>query len=159
MGGSDQHEHLHAEAPRSLADAVVAQLTARGERITPARRAVIGVLAREHKHRTAEQVAAQLTHLGIHRATVYRTLELFDALGIVTTRPLAQGSTGYHLATAEHHRAHLHGVCRSCGVIVALPADLLASAARRARATGGFALDAVQSSLIGTCSECLSRTS
>ncbi|OJV97254.1 MULTISPECIES: Fur family transcriptional regulator [Microbacterium] len=154
MGAPHDHEHLHAEAPVSLADAALAQLSERGERITAARRAVIGVLAAEHEHRTAEQIAGAVADLGIHRATVYRTLEMLDSLGVVTTRPVGQGSTGYHLATGEDRHAHLHGVCRSCGVVVALPADLLASAARSARNANGFALEPAQSSLVGTCADC-----
>lgn len=154
MGVSDHHEHLHAEAPRALAGAALEQLRERGERVTPARRAVVDVLARHHDHLSADRIAADVAELGIHRATVYRTLDLLTAFGIVTTHPLPQGSTGYHLAAGEERHAHLHGLCRTCGTVVALPADLLSAAAQQASRATGFELDPLQSSLVGTCAAC-----
>ncbi len=154
MTGSPDHEHLHADAARALADEALTLVRASGERLTGARRGVITVLANHHDHLTADQVATLVAETGIHRATVYRTLETLAGLGIVTTRVLASGATAYHLATVPTGHAHLHGICQSCGAVVALPADLLDDARRRAQRAADFTLDPVQSTVHGLCGSC-----
>lgn len=147
---SDRHDEHHAEDPKVLRDHAIAGLKARGERVTQARRAVLDVLAQHHDHLTADEVADELLEAGVHRATVYRALEIFAEAGIVTHRQLPAGATAYHLATASH----LHGHCLTCQQVIALPTDVFDAAGQELQSRYGFSFDANRSSLLGTCKSC-----
>jgi Fur family ferric uptake transcriptional regulator len=137
---------------REQADAAVAELRARGERVTHPRRVVIEVLAALPGHPTAEQVVAavEAADTGVHRATVYRVLEALTALGIVSHVHVGHGGTSYHLADP----GHLHAHCGACGAVVDLPADLLAQVRAQLLERHGFALDASHIALSGRCRTC-----
>lgn len=153
------HERLHARAAADAVSAAVARLRERGERVTAPRRAVLEVLAGRSDHLTADEVSMLLEGTDAHRATVYRTLDVLSAAGVVSHRHTAGGATRYHLAAAAEGAEHLHGHCRGCGTVVVLPADALASAAVQLREAGGFRLEAEQSTLVGLCADCARRAS
>ena len=133
-----------------------AQLREQAQRVTAGRRAVIRALAHLGGHPTAAQVETAVTELspGVHRATVYRTLETLATLGVVTHVHMTHGTTAYHLAARTASRAHLHARCRLCGAVVDLPPDLLDDVRERVRAAGGFEVDPAHVALSGTCADC-----
>ena len=140
------------------AEASVARATERlrteGQRITVPRLAVLRELAQHHEHLRADDVAELLVGEGVHRTTVYRTLELLARSGVVSCRPLPGGATGYHLdALAEQH-GHLHAHCRSCSRVVAVPADVLDAAAQAVERAVGFRLTPQSTTLSGLCFSC-----
>lgn len=130
----------------------VASLREHGERVTEARRAVIRALAEDSDHPTAEQVVAEVVARspGVHRATVYRTLDTLSEIGIVTHIHVGHGATSYQLTDT----VHLHAQCRVCGVVVDVPADVLDEVGTRLDAAAGFALDASHVALSGRCASC-----
>lgn len=148
------HARLHAAAGERAVDAAVSALRDRGERVTGPRRAVLALLAERADHLTADEVATLLESRGVHRATVYRTLELLAASGVVAHRHAAGGATQYHLAAMAHGQEHLHGHCRHCGEVVVLPMDAFEVTASDLRAMTGFSLDVHQSVFAGVCREC-----
>ena len=95
------------------------QLRSRGERITDARRAVIETLAHLGDHPSAEQLSAsvQELHPGVHRATIYRTLDTLTAPGVATHVHVSGGASAYHLASSPH-RGHLHASCLVSGIVL-----------------------------------------
>ncbi|GAA2025750.1 transcriptional repressor [Pseudokineococcus marinus] len=131
----------------------------RGGRVTTARRAVVTVLAGTDAHLSADDVAARVeeTAPGVHRATVYRTLESLAALGVVEHVHLDRGPVVHHLA-AGPGRTHLHARCQRCGRVEDVPADLLDDAGARLAREAGFALDPGHVALSGTCRACASPT-
>ena len=138
------------------ADAQVRALRAAGQRATPARRAVLEVLADAEagaEHLRAEDVVARAAAArpGVHRATVYRALEALAEAGLVVHTHTAKGATVHHLAGGGEH-AHVQ--CRSCGRLEDVPAAALAELARHLDAERGFALDAGHVALLGTCRAC-----
>jgi Fur family transcriptional regulator, ferric uptake regulator len=151
---SQDHEHLHATAPAEAVRVAVSTLRLRGQRVTAPRLAVLEVLSSRTEHLTADEVSALLEGSDVHRATVYRTLDLLAATGVVSHRHAAGGATRYHLAATAEGREHLHGHCRSCGTVVVLPADALNQVIVRLRGASGFHLQVEQSSLAGLCEAC-----
>ncbi|MGV1004048.1 MAG: Fur family transcriptional regulator [Candidatus Nanopelagicales bacterium] len=147
------HEELHALAPEQSVAAAEAKLRELGERATGPRRRVLEVLAEHPEHVTAKRVAGLLSPR-VHRATVYRTLEMLADSGVVSHRQLPGGATTYHLAAAPTGHAHLHAHCLRCAAVIVLPVDSLDAAADRLIALTGFALDPQKSTLIGICSAC-----
>lgn len=132
-------------------------LRARGQRLTRPRRAVVAALAVLPGHPSAEDVGAEVarTDPGVHRATVYRTLDTLAELGVVT-HVHSHGTTAYHLAGPED-APHLHARCRCCDRVVDLPGDLLDDAAARVRAASGFVVEPAHVALSGTCAACAER--
>ena len=132
---------------------VTALLHERGERMTDSRRAVLEALHGRGDHLPAEEVltVAAERHPSVHRATVYRALELLTVLGVVQHVHLGHGATAYHLATQE---GHLHAQCRVCGDVIDLPRSVLGDAARTIEQETGFRLDPDHTALSGTCAGC-----
>jgi Fur family transcriptional regulator, ferric uptake regulator len=127
-------------------------LRGRGLRVTTARRAVLVALLDAHGHLRAEDLAAvvQGRHPDIHLSTVYRALETFEEVGLVTHVHLGHGPSTYHLADQLHH----HAVCEVCGRVVELPDDVLDGVAARVRDEFGFEVDARHFALAGRCAGC-----
>lgn len=123
-----------------------------GQRVTGARTAVLRALADNPDHPTAEQVVAAVDRAtgGVHRATVYRTLETLTTLGIVTHVQVGYGAASYHLAD----QVHLHAHCQTCGALVDVPSDLLDEVRARLADAVGFDLDPAQVALSGRCADC-----
>jgi len=136
-------------------DEGLARLRERGLRVTTARRAVLAALLDADGHLRAEDLAAvvQDRHPDIHLSTVYRALETFEEVGLVTHVHLGHGPSTYHLSDQLHH----HAVCESCGAVIELPDDVLDAVATRVRAEFGFEVDARHFALAGRCSVCVSR--
>ncbi|GHD37610.1 transcriptional repressor [Nocardiopsis kunsanensis] len=150
----------HHQDTEALVAQAVARLRVAGERITPARRDMLTVLAGSPEHLSADEVVSRMTDSRqtgtAHRTTVYRTLERFAAAGIVVHQRLPGGATGYHLRTDSH----LHGHCVGCQAVVALPTEVLeeiAPARERMRAASGFEIDLHGSTLLGRCGDCRGR--
>jgi len=133
---------------------VATRLRSRGERMTRPRRAVLGALARSPGHMTAEEVctAVAVDDPGVHRASVYRTLEAMSSLGVVQHVHVGHGGTTYHLAGGRP--PHLHVQCRSCGSVLDVPTEVLDGAASELLRLYGFTLDPGHVALSGACARC-----
>lgn len=137
------------------ADLAVEALRAQGERVTRARRALIGVLdGADEDHLSADDIADRLAEAerGTNRSTVYRTLDALVRLGIVAHVHLPHGAATYHLVDAA--RAHLHLLCRQCGAIIDAPPDLLDGVRRSVERSAGFRIDPDHVALTGLCQTC-----
>jgi Fur family transcriptional regulator, ferric uptake regulator len=132
---------------------VLCRLRERGGRVTVPRQAIIAALLEADDHVTAEALAevVQGAHPGIHRATIYRTLDTLTDLGVVNHVHLGHGPAVYHLVDDAHH----HLVCDHCGAVVELPPDVFDALGRRLAREYGFRLDAHHFALGGRCGNCL----
>jgi len=90
---------------------------------------------------------------GIDRASVYRSTELFEKLGIITRIP---NGWKYRLELGEKFlEHHHHATCSNCGASIALPEDKsLEKHLRELAAKRHFALQAHQIELVGLCEAC-----
>lgn len=152
------HEHAHAHAAHDGLVQAAARLRAAGERVTNQRLAMLEVLATHVDYLTADELVAlvQQKHPNIHRATVYRTLDRFVELGLVSRLPGNGGATVFHLAALAHSHEHLHGQCRSCRAVVNLPSDAFDGVI--AALTSNFIFEPDQSALFGLCAHCASKS-
>lgn len=129
----------------------------RGERVTAARRAVLQVLDEARDHLCAEDIAERVdaAEPGVHRATVYRSLQSLTELGIVAHTHVPGSATIYHLKhspAAPTNHAHLQ--CSTCSRFFDIPTDWLGPLGDRLRDELGFELDAQHAALLGTCADC-----
>ena len=141
----------------------VARLRAAGERVTPARYAVLRVLDVadvSDEHLTAEQIGSRVAEAepSVHRATVYRTLTSLVEAGVVSHVHLGGSAAVYHLEverlSAATAHSHAHVQCSSCGRVIDVPHDAFDPIAKRLHDDLGFRLDTTHAALLGTCSDC-----
>lgn len=128
-------------------------MTQQGYRITAPRRAVIAAALRQERPFTAEQLVAETTSSQGEsgRSTVYRTLEILAALGILT-RILDGSGRPVYVAGAPVHRHHL--ICSACGTAVpfnACPVEDLANTLAR---ENNFQVHGHLLEIFGTCRAC-----
>lgn len=152
---STNHEVHHSGDPDAFVEHALACLHSGGKRVTKARRQLLHVLAHTHQHLTADEIADLLKDEGVHRVTVYRTLDTLVEVGAVTHVQSPGGATAYHLAT----ESHLHGHCISCQKVVALPTGVFNDATLAMLRSVGFVFDVNRSSLLGVCAACREKES
>jgi len=133
----------------------VADLRARGYRLTPQRQLVLEAVA-ELGHATPDDIvtAVRRTASGVNISTVYRTLELLEELGLVTHTHLGHGPPTYHAAEDDDH---VHLVCRVCGKITETPPERVGHLAQDLLDNDGFAADIGHLAIFGTCRDCTAK--
>ncbi len=149
MNAHHSHDVPTAVAPTAdppTAD-LAAVLRARGMRVTAQREQVLAAV-RQLRHATPDQISDAVT--GVDVATVYRTLELLEQLGLVRHAHLGHGSPSYRPAEDEH----IHVVCHACGSVVDAEPTLVEALAERLIADSGFVLDRSHFTVFGRCHEC-----
>ena len=124
-----------------------------GYRLTPQRVAVWEAVRRGGRHRTAEEVAAEVqqTLPEVNVSTVYRTLELLVGLELVQETRLAGVATYYEVAPSPVHH---HFVCESCGAVGHLDDGLLEPVRRELLDADGFLVSEARMTVFGLCRDC-----
>lgn len=140
-------------------NSAIAFLRDRGERVTRARLAIIGVLDRTHEHLTAAEIAQRATETssGTHRATIYRALATLGELGLLTHTHVAEGATVYQLAPTALDLEHAHAQCTQCGAIIDIPAHEFDTLRRSLLRDFDFELTPGHAAILGTCGTCAKR--
>lgn len=92
---------------------LIAALEGGGYRVTAPRRAIASLLEQKQEGFSVEALSDELPSVG--RATVYRTIKLFHAAGVVCKLATINGSHMYSLCRIGHH--HHHTVCVECGAV------------------------------------------
>jgi len=112
------------------------------------------VAARGQRHFSAADLAADGDRRGLRigRATVFRTLDLLLASGVIERIDLPDGEHAYVACATTHHH---HVVCTACGRSSDVDdGDLRAVTAAVERATG-YAIDGHRLELFGRCPACI----
>jgi len=89
-----------------------------GHKLTPQRRAVLGVIAQSHEHFTPAAIYEKVRreYPGIGLVTVYRTLDLLIGLGLLCEVHTAGNQRSYSMRRPSGHHHHL--VCSDCGTVI-----------------------------------------
>ncbi len=124
-----------------------------GQRTTTTRRKVYAALHGQEPIGMRELVRRCQT---TDRASVYRTVALFERLGIVQR---LQSGWKYRLElTGNYHEHHHHATCLSCGKsFVVSEDDTLEKDLQRVAQKIGFSLERHQLELQGYCSDCRNK--
>ncbi|HYV16743.1 MAG TPA: Fur family transcriptional regulator [Conexibacter sp.] len=133
----------------------LATLAQAGFRRGGARNAVVELLAAQDCALTAQEIDERLRADGraVGRASVYRILELFTELKLVTRIDVGQGVARYEpLQPGGDHHHHL--VCDRCGRIAPFEDPALEQAIERVSRRLSFAVADHDVVLRGTCGDC-----
>ena len=93
--------------------------------------------------------------LGVGRATVFRTLDVFAGLGVIERLDLPSGEHAYVGCEPAHHH---HVVCSVCGRTAEVDDQGLAEAVRRIERQSGFRIDTHRLEMFGQCRRCQARS-
>jgi len=129
-------------------------LAAAGFRLTAARRAVVQVLETTSTPLSPQEVwqRGQQLQPALGLASVYRSLDLLEAAGLVRRVHQEDGCHGYMPASPGHRHAI---VCRACGQAAEfLGCEDLGGLIARVQQETGFQVDGHLLQLIGLCPTC-----
>ena len=129
------------------------RLRTRGLRWTPQRRTLIEVLSHTDGHVTGAELVERCRAVDPSTipSTVYRTLDVLEALGVLSHSHGADGREEFHVLPDAIH-GHLH--CIECGTTWEIPADEAAALVTSLERRRGFSVDVTHLSIAGRCAAC-----
>lgn len=116
-------------------------------RMSSQAKAVLSILAQTRCHLTAEEILVQADSIGT--ATVYRALDHLTEMGLVRRLSLGRKSAVYEYV----REPHIHFVCRKCGGVYDIHADLSGMIREAARCCG-HSVDGSEVTAYGLCGAC-----
>lgn len=136
------------------------QLGEKNSRLTPQREAILRILVgKGNKHLKAEDIYLlskdQYPDIGL--ATVYRTLELFERLGIVYRLDYGDGQSRYEFNPQIDEHYHHHLICLGCGKIQEFNDDLLEGLEKTIAARTDFQITDHCLRVFGYCAQCQAK--
>ena len=130
-----------------------AALRKQGYRLTPQRLMVLEIIKRSGRHLTAEElhdaIVPQQPYVNI--ATVYRTLQWLQSVGLVAPIAIGNGPLRYEYVQGETHH---HLVCQSCGYEQEIGDDILAALKAQLHERYAFSEQLHHLAILGRCAAC-----
>jgi Fur family ferric uptake transcriptional regulator len=123
-----------------------------GYRVTTQRLVVAEALSGAGRHLSAEQVMAAVAERlpNVSLPTVYSALDALEDAGLVRRVAAGRGAALYDAGPAAHH----HLVCRRCGAVTDLEADVALEPALAGATKRGFAPEGAEVVVRGLCKSC-----
>lgn len=128
-----------------------------GCKLTMQRRSVLDVLL-EHsnEHLSTEEiydiVKVKFPEIGL--ATVYRTVQLFEEMGIVDRLNFDDGCSRFELASDDTVHHHHHLICESCNKVFEVENDLLDDIEKEIESKYNFKIHDHNVMFYGLCKDC-----
>lgn len=133
-------------------------LKEKGYKLTPQRRAIVDIIIQnEGSHLTTEElydlVKKECPEIGL--ATVYRTVQLLEELGVICRLDLDDGCSRYELIHEDENHQHHHLVCTECGKVLEVEGDLLDVLEHNIEKQYEFKIKNHSVKFYGICSDCI----
>jgi Fur family transcriptional regulator, ferric uptake regulator len=140
---------------------LVQRLAAEGVRLTARRRMLVEIIQDSADHLDAATLLnlAKKRDSHIHRATVYRTLDLLKRRGLIDELDLMHLEGEKHFYEARTKSEHFHLACFRCGKIVEHSTPTFERLKREISEQTGFRIDVIRLEVGGECQNCGSQTS
>lgn len=143
----------------SASDYLVRILDEKGYKTTTQRSMVYDILTdNKNQHLSTEEVYALVKNknpkMGI--ATIYRTLQLFEEIGLVYKHNFDDGCSRYEILSPYSNEVHQHHhlLCKKCGKIIEVKEDLMNSLEEIIEKQYNFEILNHVVKFTGICSEC-----
>lgn len=132
------------------------KLKEKGCKLTPQRRSILDIIVEnEGKHLSTEEiydlVKQKCPEIGL--ATVYRTMQMFDEVGIVYKHNFDDGRSRYELNHNEDHQHH-HLICVNCNKVIEVEEDLLEQLENEVEKKYDFTITNHNVKFFGYCNKC-----
>lgn len=128
----------------------------KGFKLTPQRRSVLNIiLENDGQHLSTEEIydLVKISCPEIGLATVYRTMQVLDELGLVYKHNFDDGRVRYEMTQNEDHQHH-HLICKKCGKVIEVEEDLLEQLETQVENKYGFSITDHNVKFFGYCSTC-----
>ena len=132
-----------------------------GYKLTTQRKAILNVIIEnDDEHLSCDEiyniVGEEYPDLGI--ATVYRTLQLFEKLGVVYKLNFDDGCSRYEIIPDSKEHQHHHLICLDCGKVLEVKIDLLDALEAEIEEEEHFTIVDHNVKFYGYCSECENKS-
>ncbi|WP_046159885.1 Fur family transcriptional regulator [Caldanaerobacter subterraneus] len=134
-------------------DKLKEKLKEKGFKLTTQRRVILDVIMEnKNKHLSSEEIydLVKRKYPEIGLATVYRTLQLFEELGLVYKLNFDEGRNRYELYQEDAHQHH-HLICLKCGNVIEMEGDLLEDLEKLIEKTKNFEIVDHNAKFYGYC--------
>lgn len=136
---------------------IKSKLQKQGYKLTTQRWAILNTIVdNQQQHLNCDEiyniVRGEYPDLGI--ATVYRTIQLFEKLGIVYKLNFDDGCSRYELSVGSESHHHHHLICIECGKVIEVKLDLLESLEEEIENEEQFSIVDHNVKFYGYCNEC-----
>lgn len=133
------------------------KLKEKGYKLTPQRRSILNIiLETEGKHLSAEEiyelVKSKCPDIGL--ATVYRTMQMFDEVGLVYKHNFDDGRSRYELNHHNEDHQHHHLICVGCNSVIEVEEDLLEQLELEIERKYNFQINNHNVKFFGYCERC-----
>jgi Fur family ferric uptake transcriptional regulator len=137
-------------------EATKASLKLRGVRLTRQRQILLDLIDQSGEHLDAEQLfkLAQEKDPKLNRVTVYRTLKLLKAGGLVDELDLMHHRGDQHYYETRMKQEHAHVICLRCGRIEEFFGEPLRRMREQIEDHFGFQIVLARTEVGGYCSHC-----
>src|SRR5277367_5976161 len=131
-------------------------LRQRGVRLTRQRRLLLDLIDQSGKHLDAESLyqLAKEKDAKLNRVTVYRTLKLLKAGGLVDELDLMHQSGEQHYYETRLKQEHAHVICLRCGKVEEFFGDPLKRMREQIQSHFGFEILLARTEVGGYCAHC-----
>lgn len=142
---------------REETDKLKEQLKIQGYKLTPQRRAILDILLEnEGKHLSTEEiydlVRGDCPEIGL--ATVYRTIQLLEKMGVACRMNFDDGCNRYELVHKDEDHQHHHLICKNCGNVEEVEYDLLEDLENKIEDKYKFKIENHSVKFFGICNKC-----
>ena len=127
----------------------------KGLKLTPQRKLILDIIHDAEARLTTEKIITyvQAGMPGVHKSTIYRTLELLEEAGCVYKSELGEHFIYHHAEEGHHH----HLICSRCGKTIDCDEDLFEPLERLLDERHGFQISFKHIVMSGLCDECRSK--
>lgn len=139
---------------KKRSETIIQKLRDNGQKITPQRMAIVGILAKSAGHPSVEDIYDQIKtdFPTMSLATVYRNIVLIKSLGEVLELGFPDGSNRYD---GNIPTPHPHVICVKCKKIVDPDLDSLDDMNKEVAAATSFTIFHHRLDFFGICSNCI----
>jgi Fur family transcriptional regulator, ferric uptake regulator len=148
---------MRGVGPSSMAlDTIKGSLKEKGVRLTRQRQILLELIDKTGDHLDAERLyqLAKIQDPKLNRVTVYRTLKMLKAGGLVDELDLMHYGGDQHYYESRLKQEHAHVVCLRCGKVEEFFGDVLQKMRKQVEAHFGFQVVLARTEVGGYCSHC-----
>ena len=132
------------------------ELLQRGIRLTRQRRVILQVMEGAQRHLDVAQILrrAKKIDAGVHRVTIYRTLDLLKRHGLIDELDLLRIRGEGHYYESHGPRDHIHIACLRCGKVREFESHLFEQLKRQIEQDLHIKITVTRTEVGGYCEQC-----
>lgn len=136
------------------------ELAKRGRRLTRQRRAIVQVMDQAERHLDAGSILRHAKKIdpGVHRVTVYRTIEMLKKEGLIDELDLLHIRGDQHYYESHGPRDHIHVACLKCGKVREFESDLYDRMKKQIEQDLKIRITVTRTEVGGYCEDCAKKS-